>query len=126
MVSRLVWGECCFAKKHPSPIFKNAPVGLLLKKKKKKTIPSEFTCLERVLLFFRPPPLPPIPVKSTFQFPRRKTSSPLPISFATFHLGGALNYEHHLNLVFTATRIHLLSPSSYRTFSPLPFLISSV
>lgn len=101
VVSRLVWGECCFGK---NTDFQKLPThpALLLKKKKKTSLRIHVL---RILLLFS---LPSLPFKSTFQFPRKENPhpSPLPISlsFATFHLGGALNYEHHLNLVFTATR----------------------
>lgn len=102
VVSRLVWGECCFGK---NTDFQKLPTHPALLLKKEKT--SLRIHVLRILLLFSPP-LPSFQIYISISKEGKSTplSSPLPISlsFATFHLGGALNYEHHLNLVFTATR----------------------
>lgn len=120
-----VWGECCFGK---NTDFQKLPThpALLLKKKKKP--PSEFTCFEFYSFF----PLPSLPFKSTFQFPRKENPHPSPLlSRFPFPL---LHFILAERLITSTTWIsfsplretHLLSPSSNRTFPPLSSLISSV
>lgn len=116
-----VWGECCFGK---NTDFQKLPTHPALLLKKEKT--SLRIHVLRILLLFSPP-LPSFQIYISISKEGKSTplSSPLPISlsFATFHLGGALNYEHHLNLVFTATRNSSLVSVFQPHLSP-PFLLS--
>lgn len=122
---RIVWGKVvvvsvktAYASPFSDGDFQKLPThpALFLKKPAEHLLAvTEFTCSNILLIFF-----------SSFQIYisifKKIPFPPIFLSFGTFHLDGALNYKHHLNLVFTTTRIHCLClPSAYTASFPHSF-----